>query len=129
MTVKSIGILSAAKLYGALLAIIGLIIGVIYGLFIILFGAAMLSIGRDETTGAGVGSIIAGLAVMVIAPILYGVIGFIGGIFAALIYNILAKIVGGLELDLEGEQPIYSAPPQQNYGAYYQDPSRQYQPR
>ncbi len=37
-------------------------------------------------------------------PIIYGIIGFIGGVILALAYNIIASVVGGIkfELDMEG---------------------------
>ena len=38
---------------------------------------------------------------LIFAPILYGVIGFIGGAISALIYNFIAKLTGGLEFTLE----------------------------
>jgi len=41
-----------------------------------------------------------GGAAFVIFPILYGVIGFLGGAFVGLVYNVAAKSMGGLELEL-----------------------------
>ena len=43
----------------------------------------------------------AGLAMVIIFPVMYAVMGFIGGIIAAFIYNIVAKIVGGIEVEVE----------------------------
>jgi hypothetical protein len=34
-------------------------------------------------------------------PIIYGVAGFIGGIVSAFLYNIIAKWVGGMEVEIE----------------------------
>jgi hypothetical protein len=42
----------------------------------------------------GVGSII-------FFPIMYGCFGFIGTLITAAIYNVLANVVGGVEVDLQ----------------------------
>ncbi len=101
VAIKSLGVLSVAKMYAALMGIFGLIIGVIYGLIIILFGAAILSSGAREATGAGAGSIIGGLLAMIGIPIFYMVFGFIGGAITAFVYNIVAGVAGGVEMDIE----------------------------
>ena len=53
LRIKSIDILSAAKMYAVMGAVIGLIIGVIYGLFTILFGAMMMGVGTERKYGGG----------------------------------------------------------------------------
>lgn len=42
---------------------------------------------------------------MIALPNFYGIMGFVGGIIMAAIYNFVAGIVGGLELDLEPRTP------------------------
>lgn len=37
---------------------------------------------------------------MIALPILYGVMGLIGGAIGALLYNAFAALVGGVELDM-----------------------------
>jgi Na+/H+-dicarboxylate symporter len=113
MTIKRVGVLSVAKLQGLLMAIIGLIIGVMYGLFFMIFGAAMSSFAPQNEGQAigGLGSIFIGLILMIAIPIFYGVMGFIGGAFGALIYNTAARFVGGIKIELEGAVP-YAPPPQ-----------------
>ena len=41
-----------------------------------------------------------GVAAIVIAPLLYGFMGFLGAIIMALIYNVVSRIVGGIEVDV-----------------------------
>lgn len=101
LRIKKIDILSAAKMYAVMGAIIGLIIGVIYGLFTILFGAMMMGFGQKEGLAAGGGSILIGIVMMIAIPIMYAIAGFIGGVIGALIYNIFAKMVGGIEMEVE----------------------------
>lgn len=131
ITIKRFGVLSSAKIYGALMAIMGLIIGVIYGLFLMLFGAAMMSMSRGGSSalGAGASSIVAALAMMVMFPVFYGVIGLIAGALGSVIYNLLAKLIGGLEIEIESENQMYTPPPQPNVAGYYQSEPQQYQPR
>jgi hypothetical protein len=38
---------------------------------------------------------------LIFLPIIYGVVGFIGGVIAALIYNLVAKGIGGIEFTTE----------------------------
>jgi len=120
MMVKRIGVLSAAKMYSLVGFGIGLIVGVIYGLIVMMFGAAMMmsSTGTSSSgagAGAGASGFIIGLLIMVGFPILYGAMCFIAGAIGGLIYNVAARIAGGIELELESAPPDYYAPPQQQY--------------
>jgi hypothetical protein len=67
---------------------------------------AMLSVvGAGLADGGGRGGVFAlvfGVGGIVILPIFYGVMGFIQGIIVSVIYNFLAGIVGGVELNLQG---------------------------
>ncbi len=120
MMVKRVGVLSAAKMYSMVGLGIGLILGVIYGLIFMMFGAAVMmssqGSSRGADAGAGAGGFIIGLLIMVGVPIVYSVICFIAGAIGAFIYNIAAKIAGGIELQLEPAAPDYGAPPQPQYG-------------
>lgn len=112
MTVKRVGILSVAKIQSLLMFVIGLIIGVVYGLIFIIFGAALTALapnGQNQAIG-GVSTVVIGVMMMIAFPLLYALIGFIGGAIGAGIYNIAASFVGGIKLELEG--PAYAPPPQ-----------------
>jgi hypothetical protein len=50
--------------------------------------------------GTGFGAL--GLLVIVILLIVYGIGGFIYGAVLAVIYNFIAKIIGGVSLEFEG---------------------------
>ncbi|HYO62657.1 MAG TPA: hypothetical protein VER08_03265 [Pyrinomonadaceae bacterium] len=119
MIVRRVGVLSWAKIQGLVMAAVGLIIGILYGLMLMLFGAAMMAAtgGRAETAGAAVGGVIGGLAVMVIAPIFYGLLGFVFGALGAVIYNFAAGFIGGVELELEGASAEYVSPPPPQWSA------------
>ncbi len=82
---KRIGVLSFAKIYGA----IGAIIGFILGLVVSLVGVAAGSFGAF------------GVFSIVILPIIYGLLMFIMGAVSAFLYNVIAKRVGGVELEFD----------------------------
>ena|SRR5690348_3707441 len=112
MTIRRFGVISVAKMYALLMFIFGLIFGVLYGLMLIVFGAAMSAMGpsRDSAAG-GVGTVVMGVGMMIGLPLFYGVLGFISGAIGALIYNAVAGIIGGIKFDLEGVQQDYAPPP------------------
>ncbi|MBI2107820.1 hypothetical protein HYT54_01725 [Candidatus Woesearchaeota archaeon] len=92
--IKKIGILSLGKIMGILYALMGLILGAILSL-ISLIGSALSSNGFGIFIGMfGIGAII-------FLPIFYGVIGFVFGLITALLYNLVASWIGGLEIETE----------------------------
>ena len=101
LRIKKLGVLSVAKMYAVIMLVVSLIISIPYGLIIMVFGAAMMGTGARGGMAAGGGSIVAGLAVMIILPIVYSAMGFVGGAIGALLYNIFAGIVGGIEIEVE----------------------------
>ena len=126
MTIKRFGVMSVAKVYGLLMFIFGLIFGVIYGLFLILFGAAMTAASSEGIPAAvsGVSTVVIGLGVMIGLPVFYGILGFVMGAIAALVYNILAGMVGGIKFELEGVQQEYAPPPPPHQWAPNQYPAQ-----
>jgi hypothetical protein len=125
MTIKRFGVFSVAKMYGLLTFVAGLIIGVIYGLILIVFGAAISAMapGNDALAG-GASTVVTGIIVMFAAPIMYGIFGFIAGVIGALIYNAMAGIVGGVKFELEAVQQDYAPPPPPNQWAPNQYPAQ-----
>jgi len=86
--------LSAARVYGAMLAVIGLIIGAFVSLFAVL-GSAMDQ-GMD-----GPAALLVGAGAVVVLPIVYGILGFVAGGIQSWIYNVFARMVGGIAVDLQ----------------------------
>ena len=119
MTIRRFNVFSVAKIQGFLAFVIGLLIGVIYGFAFMIFGAAISSLAPqgDSQAMGGVGAIVIGLVIMIAVPILYSIIGFIGGAIGALVYNLAAGVVGGVKFDLEGVAPAYAPPPPQQWRA------------
>jgi len=102
LRINKMGVLSVAKIQGLIGLIIGLLIGLIYGFFIIvysLFGAGM--VGGDAAVAIGGGGVVLGIVAIIFFPIFYGVLGFIGGAIGAALYNVFARVVGGIEMETE----------------------------
>lgn len=102
LRINKLGIFSFAKMQGVMGFVIGLIIGVIYGVIIIgysLLGASL--VGNDAKLAVGGGGVVIGIVAMIGIPITYGILGFIGGAIGAVVYNIFAGLVGGVEIEVE----------------------------
>ncbi|HEY5079221.1 MAG TPA: hypothetical protein VII43_05215 [Opitutaceae bacterium] len=91
-TVKRIAPLKAGIMLGVIYALLGCIV---LPFFLI---AAMVS---KATGAAGGGMLALGAGFALCIPILYGCLGFIGGVLSSFIYNVVAKWVGGIEFEVE----------------------------
>jgi hypothetical protein len=98
MVIRNIGVGSLAKILGALYAIWGFIFGVIVAL-IALAGAGMGAAGDSDMPG-WLGGVF-GVGAVIFLPICYGILGFIGGALSAVMYNVVAGMVGGLHVETE----------------------------
>jgi hypothetical protein len=127
MHVKRVGVFSYAKITAVTNAAFGLILGVIYGLIFMVVGGAIMAGGGRGSSGAGASSFVIGLIMMVAIPIFCAIFGFIGGAIGALIYNVAAGFVGGIELELENAEGGYAEPPSPNWNAQSYQPGQQQQ--
>jgi hypothetical protein len=98
---KSVGMVSFGKLMGVIGVFVGLLIGLIYGGFLILFGLAGAAGGQQGAPGMAAFGIGGGVAMMVLAPLFYGLFSFVFGLLYALIINLGLHFCGGLELEFE----------------------------
>lgn len=109
---KRIHVLQSGVFLGALYAALGLIIGVLYALFFLTFGAIGMSAQQASGSGTGPGGAEAlavfgglGIVMAIFIPIFYGILGFVGGIIFAAIYNLIAKFTGGMKFDVVDISP------------------------
>jgi len=95
MVVKRFGVVSVAKVYGALTAAMGLLIG--------LFVAAASALGVGLSGGDQPAWIAAmlGVGAIVFLPLFYGVLGLVMGALSAALYNLFAGMVGGVTIEVE----------------------------
>lgn len=91
--VKSLGVLPLAKMMAAIYGCMGLL----FAPFLLLMGLVSAVAGpqRDQPPAAFF------IVFAVLAPVFYAVLGFLAGLFGALIYNLFARWVGGIEMELQ----------------------------
>jgi hypothetical protein len=88
--IKSVDVMSVAKIK----AVFGIIIGLVYGIMAaFVFGAMGMSRGAT-------GLEVFGIASIVIFPIIFAIMAFICGAIVAVLYNVVAGWVGGIRVDL-----------------------------
>lgn len=97
MVLRSVGVMSVGKLLGAMYAIMGLIFGGFFSLLSLMAGGINPNQGDPNPLPFMIG----GMAAVIILPIVYGIMGFVGGIISAVVYNFIAGMVGGIEMDFE----------------------------
>ncbi len=84
---KRVGVVSAARISGVLAAIFGLILGIVCAFI----GGGLGSLGVVPVW----------LVNLIGLPIIYGLVGIIGGALYAALYNLVAGLIGGIEIELE----------------------------
>ena len=126
--IKRVGVFSYAKITSVTMAAFGVVIGVIYGLIFMAVGGAMMAGGGRDANTAGASSLVIGLVMMVAIPIFYAVLGFLAGLLGGVIYNVAARTVGGIELELENmDGGGYAPPPSPSWNAQSYQPGQQQQ--
>jgi hypothetical protein len=97
MVVRRLGVLSVAKIYGAMGLLLGLFLGVCFAAMSGLWGARASGVGSDAP---GIGMFAGmGLAAIVVVPLVYGALSFISGLIGGALYNLIAGMVGGIEIE------------------------------
>ena len=94
MVIRRIGPMSCARISGTLYAVVGLILGAMFS-FVSLVGVFNTGVSEEALPA------VFGVAAIIILPLVYGGLGFVATLIAAWLYNLLAGVVGGIELDLQ----------------------------
>ena len=92
--IKRFGVLQTAKFAAVMYFVISVIFMIPFGLIVFIGGSS--APGREGTMRAPFSSIF-----MLFMPIIYAIMGFIFVTIACLLYNIIAKYVGGIEIEIE----------------------------
>jgi len=100
-TIKSVSVISVAKIMGAIYGALGLLF---LPLMVVAGIAGSLAGGKAAALG-----VMGGLILAILFPIVYAIVGFVAGAIGALLYNLFANWVGGIELQLQA--PAMLQPP------------------
>jgi hypothetical protein len=98
LVVHKFNAMQIGKLIGILYAGIGLLVGLLVAAMTFLGGLLQSITGTDLSAALGFGL---GVAAIVALPVLYGIMGFLAGAIAALLFNFASSIVGGAVLEVE----------------------------
>jgi hypothetical protein len=103
MVIRRVGVWSASRLYGGIMASLGVIVGIFFALAATLGGLAGAAANSESGSGLAAGGLGAlfGVGAIILAPLFYGCIGLIAGAIGAALYNLFAGLFGGLELEIQ----------------------------
>ncbi len=104
MIIKRIGVVSCGRMSGTLYAAMGVIVGAL--VMLTTLTVLVFDLGQDIEPAFR----LAGMLAVVWMPVCYGAIGSLVGLVTAALYNLAARLVGGLEVDLV-ERAARGAPP------------------
>lgn len=93
-TIEKIGVMSLAKIQ----ALIGLIIGLFYGILLFIIEKIDPSAFAQENAASPTPL---GTMALFLGPVGGLVYGFLGGLLIAYLYNVLAKLIGGIKLEFK----------------------------
>lgn len=93
VVIKKMGIWSVAKIEALIFALLGLVEGIMVALFAPTEFASMQASAPWEFT--------LGPWAILVLPLVYLAMGFVIGVIGAALYNLFAKMVGGIEIELD----------------------------
>lgn len=89
---QHLGVMSFARFQAALAALLGVLAGIAYSV-----GGALYDL---LTTGPNLGTALAVLA-LIGMPVIFAAVGFVVGLLEAVLYNLAANRLGGLEVTFD----------------------------
>jgi len=94
--IRSVGVISVAKIMALIHASFGLLLMPIF-----LLAGFLSMMGRTHSEFGGAVSVV----IAVLMPIFYGLMGFVMGAIGALLYNLFANLIGGIEVQVTAPAP------------------------
>ena len=112
LEIRRIDLWSIFKLAFMVYAVIGLIVGVFYGFFLLLANA-LTSFSDEIPEFRFLGGVL-GIVLIPVMAVFYGAIGSVFATIIGLLYNLFAGVVGGLRVDAQvdvGPSPSVASVP------------------
>ena len=102
---QKIRIIAFAKFQAFLFGLIGIICGILYsfGGLIIDILVSIKWVSSSETPGLSYGTLLA-FGALIGIPIIFITIGFLSGIIEAILYNVFAKLFGGITINFNQKE-------------------------
>jgi hypothetical protein len=103
--VRRVGVISAANMSAAISFVFTFVVALLVALVVLPMGNLPVPTGVGgpfDRTSLPTGSLV---GLLLLAPLLYAAVGWVAGALAALVYNLAARFMGGLQLTLEGRAP------------------------
>ena len=101
--IKHLDVASVVKICFVIYAILGIVVGLVYVIFAMIFSSFLDATGAFEATSVlRIAATGFGILLVPLFALLYGIIGAIGGFIFAVVYNLASKALGGIRLTLEG---------------------------
>jgi hypothetical protein len=97
--IKRIAPLQAGKMFGVLYGAMGLIFLPFFALAGLLGAFAQHGQTNGNAPAAAIGGALLGVGLFM--PVIYGVMGFVLGIVSSVVYNLIARWIGGIEVEVE----------------------------
>jgi hypothetical protein len=107
--IRRIGVVSFALMTALIYVVLGLIFGLLFAC-LSLVGLGAIASNTEELLGLSGGTAVMALIYAICLPLVYGVLGFIGGAIVALVYNLVAGFAGGVQVELRGGEAIPKMP-------------------
>jgi hypothetical protein len=88
---------------------LGITLGILYGVMSVIFVipffliVSLIGVASARSGAQALPAMFTGIFVIFL-PIIYAVLGFVGGVIAAFLYNLVAKWTGGVEFTTEEVQ-------------------------
>lgn len=92
-------VLSVMRMAGVIYGIVGIVAGVFFAVAVAL--GLFAAQGQNNNPFSGASGVLAGVVTAVIFPVLYGIIGALGGGLMVALYNVTSKRLGGIRVDVE----------------------------
>lgn len=103
--VRRVGVISAANMSAAISFVFTFVIALLVALVFLPMGSLPLPSNVEnpfDRASLPTGSLI---GLLLVVPLVYAAIGWVAGALAALVYNLVARFIGGLQLTLEQRPP------------------------